>query len=302
MPVTNCISEISKVILGKNTEIKQAICCLLSDGHLLIEDLPGVGKTTMALTLSKVFGLEFIRLQFTSDLLPADVTGISIFNSKDSQFEFHPGPIFTQVLLADEINRATPKTQSALLEAMEEHKVSVDGKTYTLPKPFFVIATQNPSTQIGTYPLPESQLDRFLMKIEMGYPDNKAERSLLSGQDPRQLIDKISTSIPATQLLEMQQAVSQVHTSEEIINYILKIIEKTRNETGFLHGLSPRAGMALKKASQSWAFIHNRDYVLPEDIQAVFSNVCNHRLQCNHEQTDKDVKQLSHEIIQNIEV
>lgn len=302
MPVSDCISEISKVILGKNTEIKQAICCLLSDGHLLIEDLPGVGKTTLALTLSKVFGLEFIRLQFTSDLLPADVTGISIFDSKNNQFEFHPGPIFTQVLLADEINRATPKTQSALLEAMEEHKVSVDGKTHTLSKPFFVIATQNPSTQIGTYPLPESQLDRFLMKIEMGYPDSSAEKRLLSGQDPRLLIDQLNTSIPVSKLLDIQQAVTQVHTSEDIINYILQIVEKSRNETGFIHGLSPRAGMALKKASQSWAFIHNRDYVLPEDIQAVFSSVCNHRLQCNHEQTDKNVKQLTNNIIQSIEV
>lgn len=302
MPVSNCISEISKIILGKNTEIKQAVCCLISEGHLLIEDLPGVGKTTMALTLSKVFGLEFIRLQFTSDLLPADVTGISIFDSKNNKFEFHPGPIFTQILLADEINRATPKTQSALLEAMEEHKVSVDGKTYSLEKPFFVIATQNPSTQIGTYPLPESQLDRFLMRIEMGYPDSIAEKKLLSGQDPRQLIEHISTSIPTPKLLEIQLAVTQVHTSEDIINYILKIIEKSRTETGFMHGLSPRAGIALKKASQGWAYIHNRDYVLPEDVQAVFSAVCNHRLQCNHEQTDKTVKQLSNKIIQSIEV
>lgn len=302
MPVSDCISEISKIILGKNTEIKQAICCLLSQGHLLIEDLPGVGKTTLALTMSKVFGLEFIRLQFTSDLLPADVTGVSIFDSQNNKFEFHQGPIFTQVLLADEINRATPKTQSALLEAMEEHKVSVDGKTYTLPNPFFVIATQNPTNQIGTYALPESQLDRFLMKISMGYPDNHAEKRLLSGQDPRLLLEQISAAITAPKLLALQQLVSQVHTSEEIINYILKIIEKSRNEPGFTHGLSPRAGMALKKASQSWAFIHNRDYVLPEDVQAVFSAVCNHRLQSNYEHTEKNVQQLTTEIIQSIEV
>ncbi|MCK4708408.1 MAG: MoxR family ATPase [Gammaproteobacteria bacterium] len=302
MPLSDCISESSKIILGKNREIKLAISCLLAEGHLLIEDLPGVGKTTLALTLAKVFGLQFIRLQFTSDLLPADVTGISIYDNKNNCFDFHPGPIFTQVLLADEINRATPKTQSALLEAMEEHKVSVDGKTYRLPEPFFVIATQNPGTQIGTYSLPESQLDRFLMRIEMGYPDSSAEKRLLSGQDPRLLIEKIKTTISAPKLLELQQAVTQVHTSEDIINYILQIVEKSRNEPSFLHGLSPRAGMALKKASQSWAFIHNRDYVLPEDIQAVFSAVCNHRLQCNHEQTDKNIKQLTNEMIQSIEV
>lgn len=301
MPVSDSISEIRKVILGKDAEIKQAICCLLSQGHLLIEDLPGVGKTTMALTLSKVFGLEFIRLQFTSDLLPADITGISIFDIKKQRFEFHPGPIFTQVLLADEINRATPKTQSALLEAMEEHKVSVDGKTYALPEPFFVIGTQNPSYQLGTYALPESQLDRFLMRIEMGYPDNSAEKRLLSGHDPRQLIQQLKTIITAQSLIEMQQAVTHIHTSDEIINYLLKIIDKTRNDSRFVHGLSPRAGMGLKKASQSWAYIHNRDYVLPEDVQAVFSAVCNHRLQCN-EQTDKTVMQLTNEIIQSIEV
>ncbi|MDH5424109.1 MAG: MoxR family ATPase [Gammaproteobacteria bacterium] len=301
MPVSDCISEIKKIILGKDAEIKQAICCLLSQGHLLIEDLPGVGKTTMALTLSKVFGLEFIRLQFTSDLLPADITGISIFDSKKQQFEFHHGPVFTQVLLADEINRATPKTQSALLEAMEEHKVSVDGKSFALPEPFFVIGTQNPSYQLGTYSLPESQLDRFLMRIEMGYPDNSAERKLLSGQDPRQLIQQLETIITASSLLEMQKAITHIHTSDEIINYLLKIIHNTRNDNRFVHGLSPRAGMGLKKAAQSWAFIHNRDYVLPEDVQAVFSAVCNHRLQCN-EQTEKTVMQLTNEIIQSIEV
>jgi len=302
MPVSETLSEASKIILGKNTEIKQAICCLLSQGHLLIEDLPGVGKTTLALTLAKVFGLQFTRLQFTSDLLPADVTGISIFDSKTSQFEFHPGPVFSQVLLADEINRATPKTQSSLLEAMEEHKVSVDGKTYSLPEPFFVIATQNPVSQLGTFPLPESQLDRFLMKIRMGYPDSIAEKRLLSGQDPRHLIDNIKTIINASDLSAMQTKVTQIHTSEDIINYILQIVDKSRTESGFIHGLSPRAGMALKKAAQAWAFIHNRDFVLPEDVQAVFHTVCDHRLECNYEQTEKSVSQLTSRILSDIEI
>lgn len=302
MPVSQSINEISNIILGKNREIKLAVSCLLASGHLLIEDLPGVGKTTLALTLAQVFGLDFNRLQFTSDLLPADVTGISIFDNKNSQFDFHPGPVFTQVLLADEINRATPKTQSALLEAMEEHRVSVDGKTYELPRPFFVIATQNPVTQIGTFPLPESQLDRFLMKIHLGYPDHQAEKSLLLGQDPRLLIKDIKPAISPQDLLKLQTAVTEIYCSDDIINYLLSIIDRTRQEPGLTGGLSPRAGMALKKAAQSWALIHNRDYVLPEDIQQVFMAVCTHRLQTNFEHTNKDVSLISQEIIQSIEV
>lgn len=302
MPVSKCIAESSKVVLGKSQEIKLAICCLLSQGHLLIEDLPGVGKTTLALTLSRVFGLEFTRLQFTSDLLPADVTGISIFDNNTKRFKFHPGPVFSQILLADEINRATAKTQSALLEAMEEHKVSVDGKTYALPEPFFVIATQNPGSQIGTFALPESQLDRFLMRIKMGYPDKRAEKRLLSGQDPRQLIKQLSSTLTAEELIAMQQQAKQVHVSENIINYILQIADKTRHDNAFIHGLSPRAAMALKRAAQSWAFIHNRDYVLPEDIQAVFSAVCEHRLERHIEQHDFSVMQLSKRLLDSIEV
>jgi len=302
MPLTESIEETGKIILGKEPEIKLAICCLLAEGHLLIEDLPGVGKTTLALTLAKVFGLNFTRLQFTSDLLPADVTGISVYDNKNKQFEFHLGPVFTQVLLADEINRATPKTQSALLEAMEEHKVSIDGKTHTLPQPFFVIATQNPSTQIGTFPLPESQLDRFLMKIKLGYPNKTAEKRLLTGQNPRHLLNDISTTTTPKKLQALQTEVNNTHCSEDIINYILNIIERTRTEPGFTQGLSPRAGLALRKAAQAWALIHNRDYVLPEDVQAVFSSVCEHRLQTNFEQTDKEVKQLTLEIIQSIDV
>lgn len=302
MPVSDSIEECSKIILGKTNEIKLAICCLLAQGHLLIEDLPGVGKTTLALTLSKVFSLNFNRLQFTSDLLPADVTGISIFDNKNNRFDFHPGPVFSQVLLADEINRATPKTQSALLEAMEEHKVSADGITHQLPQPFFVIATQNPMTQIGTYPLPESQLDRFLMKIEMGYPDRSAEKRLLSSQDPRLLINKIKSTITADKLISMQHEVSQVHASEDIINYILEIVDQTRSESALLQGLSPRASMAIKKAAQSWAFINNRDYVLPEDVQSVFNSVANHRLQCSHEHSSENIKQITLKIMQSIEV
>lgn len=302
MPVSDCIAESSKIILGKEHEIKLSICCLLAQGHLLIEDLPGVGKTTLALTLAKVFALQFTRLQFTSDLLPADVTGISIFDNKKNQFEFHPGPIFTQVLLADEINRATPKTQSALLEAMEEHKVSIDGTTYQLPKPFFVIATQNPSNQIGTFPLPESQLDRFLMRIKMGYPDKVAEKRLLSHRDPRELIALIRSTLSTEKLLAMQHDVSNIHTSDNIIEYILKIVDITRNEAAFLQGLSPRASMAIKKAAQSWAFIHNRDFVLPEDIQTIFSVVCNHRLQCNYAESEQSIEQLTKDILQSIDI
>lgn len=302
MPFSNSIESISKIILGKDQEIKLSLCCLLAKGHLLIEDLPGVGKTTLALTLAKVFGLDFNRLQFTSDLLPADVTGISVFDHQKSSFDFHPGPVFTQLLLADEINRATPKTQSALLEAMEEHRVSVDGKTYQLPEPFFVIATQNPLSQIGTYALPESQLDRFLMKIHLGYPNKAAEKQLLSGKDPRLLIDAMQQSLSPEQLSELQNKVLNIHCSDDIIQYILSIVEKSRQEPGFTEGLSPRAGMALKKASQAWALIHQRDYVLPEDVQAVFNSVCLHRLQTNYENTDHDVKQITQEMLSSIAV
>lgn len=302
MPLSNSINTISQIILGKQLEIKLALCCLLAKGHLLIEDLPGVGKTTLALTLAKVFGLDFNRLQFTSDLLPADVTGISVFNNQDMCFEFHPGPVFTQVLLADEINRATPKTQSALLEAMEEHHVSVDGKTHELPSPFFVIATQNPLSQIGTYSLPESQLDRFLMRIHLGYPNKSAEKQLLSGRDPRLKIESMQPDLTPEQLTLLQNKVDSIHCSEDLINYILSIIERTREEPGFTEGLSPRAGMALKKASQAWALIHNRDFVLPEDVQSVFNAVCLHRLQTNYENTDQDVSLLSQEILKSIAV
>jgi len=302
MPFSDSIKSISQIILGKDREIKLALCCLLAKGHLLIEDLPGVGKTTLALTLAKTFGLDFNRLQFTSDLLPADVTGISVFDQQKSRFDFHPGPVFTQLLLADEINRATPKTQSALLEAMEEHRVSVDGKTYDLSEPFFVIATQNPLSQIGTYALPESQLDRFLMQIHLGYPGKSAEKQLLSGSDPRLKIEVMQQSLSPEKLLTLQNHVADIHCSEDIINYILSIVEKSREEPGFTEGLSPRAGMALKRASQAWAIIHNRDFVLPEDIQSVFKAVCLHRLQTNFENTDRDVKQISQEMLNSIAV
>ncbi len=302
MPFSDSIKSISQIILGKDREIKLALCCLLAKGHLLIEDLPGVGKTTLALTLAKNFGLDFNRLQFTSDLLPADVTGISVFDQQKSCFDFHPGPVFTQLLLADEINRATPKTQSALLEAMEEHRVSVDGKTYDLPEPFFVIATQNPLSQIGTYALPESQLDRFLMKIHLGYPGKSAEKQLLSGSDPRLQIEAMQQSLSPEKLLMLQNHVADIHCADDIINYILSIVEKSREEPGFTEGLSPRAGMALKRASQAWAIIHNRDFVLPEDVQSVFNAVCLHRLQTNFENTDRDVKQISQEMLNSIAV
>jgi MoxR-like ATPase len=302
MPINSSIHEINKIILGKEKAIKLAVCCLLAKGHLLIEDMPGVGKTTLALTLSKVFGLDYNRLQFTSDLLPADITGISVYNTQSHQFEFHPGPLFNQVLLADEINRATPKTQSALLEAMEENKVSVDGKTYKLPEPFFVIATQNPVSQHGTFPLPESQLDRFLMRIHIGYPDRKAEKSLLSGRDPRSLLEEIKCTVNPELLEQYQRKIQEVHVSDAIIEYILTIADKTRNEHYFAEGLSPRAGLSLKRAAQAWAFIEMRDYVMPEDIQNVFYAVCQHRLHCAAEFSSQSVEQLLNDLIKSIQI
>ncbi len=295
-------NNISQIILGKQRQIQLAMTCLLANGHLLIEDLPGVGKTTLALTIAKTFGLNFQRVQFTSDLLPADVLGVSIYDMANNQFNFHPGPVFTQTLLADEINRATPKTQSALLEAMEEHQVTQDGKTRTLPEPFFVIATQNPTEQVGTFPLPESQLDRFLMRIEMGYPDQKAERLLLEGKDRRQEIKNINAIITAEKLTEFQKSVDQVHTSKAIIDYLLALIQSSRLSPWFATGLSPRAGLALQKCAQAWALLQGRDHVLPEDIQQVMPSVAAHRLQANPDHQDESIDNLITNLIKQVPV
>ena len=266
------------IILGKSHKIRLALCCLLARGHLLIEDIPGVGKTTLAQALAKLLGLQYQRIQFTSDILPADIIGASVFDAKNLAFSFHPGPIFNQMVLADEINRATPKAQSALLEAMEEHHVTVEGKTYPLPEPFFVIATQNPSHQIGTFPLPESQLDRFLMRIALGYPNHAAERLLLQGQNRHSLIASLPVKLPPEHLLSMQDNVAGVYVSNAVLDYCQAIISYTRQSPDYHCGLSPRAGLALLSAAKAWAFLDQRDAVIPEDIQAVLAAVAGHRL------------------------
>jgi MoxR-like ATPase len=274
----NIISQIAGVVLGKEEQIRLALTCLFAKGHLLIQDIPGIGKTTLAKALSKCLGLNFRRIQFTSDMLPGDILGTSIFEQKSSNFVFHPGPIFTQVLLADEINRATPKTQSALLEAMEEQQVTIEGETRMLVSPFFVIATQNPLEQYGTFPLPESQLDRFLMRIELGYPDRAAEKKLLKSENIRQVLSEMSECILFTDVLDIQRRIDAVHISDALLSYIQDILEFTRSSDHFHVGLSPRAGLALLQASRSWSFLHGQEYVLPEDVQKVMPWVVGHRL------------------------
>jgi MoxR-like ATPase len=276
--IKKTIEQIGTVLLGKEHQIKLAISCLLSRGHLLIEDLPGMGKTTMAHALAKALNLTYNRIQFTSDLLPADVLGVSIFDKETGEFNFHPGPIFSQLVLADEINRTTPKSQSALLEAMEERQVTIEGKTRPLPEPFFVIATQNPSTQAGTFPLPESQLDRFLMKIELGYPDVNAERMLLEGEDRRLVLERLKPVIDVRTLQGLQDEVQQVKVSESLLDYIQRLVQYTRKAPEFAYGLSPRGTLALLNSAKSWAFIEDRTHVVPEDVQAVLPSVVEHRL------------------------
>lgn len=277
--VSALIAAANQIILGKEPQIRLALACLLARGHLLIEDLPGVGKTTLAHTLARLLGLQFSRIQFTSDMLPADVIGISIFDREQSNFRFLPGPLFSQILLADEINRATPKTQSALLEAMEERQVTAEGETRALPDPFFVIATQNPSTQIGTFPLPESQLDRFLLRIELGYPDRHAERALLESGGRRDQLPTLAACLAPDQLRPLQEQAAAVHVSAALLDYVQTLVEATRTHAKFVHGLSPRAALALLAAARAWAFIDGRTMVLPEDVQAVLPGVACHRLQ-----------------------
>jgi MoxR-like ATPase len=276
--IDDVLASLDSILLGKDRAVRLAFCCLLARGHLLIEDIPGVGKTTLAHALARILGLEFRRVQFTSDLLPADVVGNSIFDPTSRQFVFHPGPIFAQMLLTDEVNRATPKAQSALLEAMEEGQVTIDGETHLLPTPFFVIATQNPQRQIGTYPLPESQLDRFLMRLEIGFPGRLAEKEMLAGQDRRDLIRELKPMITLEQLLSWQTQVRALHVSDAVRDYILDLLEKSRQLDGTGAGLSPRAGLALQRSAQAWAFAAARDMVVPEDVQAVAPSVIAHRL------------------------
>ena len=277
-PLANVMRMAGEIILGKDQQIRMAMCCILARGHLLIEDVPGVGKTTLSHVIASLLGLHYQRIQFTSDLLPADIVGVSIFDRESSTFRFHPGPVFSQVILADEINRASPKAQSALLEAMEEHQVTADGQTMKLPEPFFVIATQNPSHQVGTFPLPESQLDRFLMRIRLGYPDQAAERALLKGEDRRELIAKISPAMTVQDLLALQKDVTNIFVSEALIDYVQALVTHTRDSARFEVGLSPRAGLAVLRAAQAWAMMAGRRQVLPEDVQTTLPAVVDHRL------------------------
>jgi MoxR-like ATPase len=276
--IDTAITAIEQIILGKPHQVRLAVCCLLARGHCLIEDLPGVGKTTLSQTIAHVFGLAFNRIQFTSDLLPADILGVSIFDPKKQEFAFHPGPVFAHFVLADEINRATPKTQSALLEAMEERQITVEGITRELDEPFFVIGTQNPLDQSGTFPLPESQLDRFMIKIKLGYPDAKAERALLAGGNPREKLHAIASVFDINRFLEIQQAVSNVHCSQPLLHYVQDLIQATRDPGLFVYGISPRAGLAVVQASKSWALMNGRSHAEPGDVKSVFASVSGHRL------------------------
>ncbi len=300
--ILTAIEEIGTVLLGKDNEIRLALCCLLSEGHLLIEDLPGMGKTTLAQALAKVFGLAFNRIQFTSDLLPADILGVSVFEQQTGSFNFHQGPIFNQLILADEINRATPKTQSALLEAMEEGQVTVEGETRILPAPFFVIATQNPVTMAGTFPLPESQLDRFLMCLTIGYPDPRAERILLESIGNREGLKSISNCFGSAELLQLRDASAAVATSKLLLDYVQRLIACTRDTAQFHCGLSPRGSIALVRAAKTWACMQGRDHAIPEDVQAVFGAVVEHRLQAHRETRLAAGSTLSNHILNMVDV
>ncbi len=287
------VTELNKILLGKDTQVRLALCGLLARGHLLIGDIPGMGKTTLPHALAKIMGLSYQRIQFTNDLLPADVLGYSMYDKQAGSLVFHPGPIFAQVVLADEINRASPRTQSALLEAMEERQVSIEGETRPLPSPFFVIATQNPIEQGGTFPLPESQLDRFLMRLRLGYPDPKAERELLEGEDRKTLTDRLQAILPHDQLQALQGAVDEITASPALLDYLQRLLEQSRRMPGLLYGLSPRAGLGLLRAAKAWALMAGRNHVLPDDIQAVFPSVAEHRLEQGESGKSKErVRQL----------
>lgn len=273
-----CLKAVDEILLGKDRQVRLALACLLARGHLLIEDLPGMGKTTLSHALARVLGLSFQRIQFTSDLLPGDILGTSVFDKDSGQFVFHPGPIFAELVLADEINRATPKSQSALLEAMEEGQVTIEGATRPLPEPFFVIATQNPASQGGTFSLPESQMDRFLMRLSLGYPGCAAERSLLLGEARRNLLPRLEPLLDHAALAAFQAEVPKVRASDALVDYVLRLVEATRTQSAFALGLSPRGSLALLAAARAWALLVGRDYVIPEDVQAVLPAVAGHRL------------------------
>jgi MoxR-like ATPase len=284
--LSSAIEQLNTVVLGKDREIRLSVACLLARGHLLIEDIPGVGKTTLAHALSRVLGLTYQRVQFTSDLLPADVIGVSVYDRGSGSFQFHRGPVFAQLVLADEVNRATPKAQSALLEAMEERQVTVDGVSHPLPEPFFVVATQNPSYQIGTFPLPESQLDRFLMRIELGYPAASHERALLRGRDRRDLLAGLPSVLSPEVIVPLQRQITSLHASDALVDYVQAVVRASRDGSEFLAGLSTRAAISLLRAAQAWAFLHGHAGVLPEDLQSVLPAVVGHRLR-PREATDR---------------
>lgn len=301
--IQRSITAIGKVLLGKEQQIRLALACLFARGHLLIEDLPGLGKTTLAQALSHTLGLRYSRIQFTSDLLPADIIGVSIYDRNTATFTFHPGPVFNQLILADEINRTTPKTQSALLEAMAEGQITVEGETRRLPQPFFVIATQNPLLQAGTFPLPESQLDRFLMRIQMGYPDPAAEKQLLLEGDPRRHLEQLQPVLSPQQLLLIQQHVDEIQASDALVTYLQKLVQFTRDK-GRDYGISPRGALAVLQAAKAWALIMDRAYVIPEDIQAVIEPVCAHRLPLSSDGTGRirDDQGLIQQALQAVDI
>ena len=298
----NARAALGRVILDKDRQISLALACLLARGHLLIEDLPGLGKTMLAQALARVLGLSFNRIQFTSDLLPADIVGVSIFRKDAGEFEFQPGPVFAQLVLADEVNRATPKAQSALLEAMEEQQVSVDGNTRRLPEPFFVVATQNPADQIGTFPLPESQLDRFLMRLTMGYPNESNERELITGQDRRKMLADIEPSTTAETLLALQAAAATVHMSEPLVDYIQALVRQTRESPNIDIGLSPRGAQALAAAARAHAFVEGHPGVYPDDVQAVFAAVAGHRLKAAGNTSHRDAAELCRHVLDSVDI
>ena len=300
--IESALAGLNRIILGKDRQLRLSLACLLARGHLLIEDIPGVGKTTLAHALARTLGLVYQRIQFTSDLLPADIIGVSVFEPEGGQFRFHRGPVFAQLVLADEVNRATPKAQSALLEAMEEHQVTADGNTYPMTEPFFVIATQNPVYQVGTFPLPESQLDRFLMRIELGYPEDALERQLLLGQDRRDLLATLVPALAPQQLLRLQRDVPQVHASEALLDYVQAVAAHTRRTAEFQAGLSPRAVIALLRAAQAWALMHAHDGVLPEDVQAVLPAVVGHRLAPRDESRFRGAGEIGQHVLDAVPV
>lgn len=300
--IESAVAEISNVVLGKEKQIRLSLCCLFAGGHLLMEDKPGMGKTTLSQALAKVFGLEYSRIQFTSDLLPADILGVTIYDQKSGEFSFHKGPIFSNLILADEINRTTPKTQSALLEAMEEGQVSIDNNTMVLPSPFFVIATQNPVSFAGTYPLPESQLDRFLMRLQIGYPDPVAERELLNNRDQRRNLAEMKQTLSPEDVTHISARIAEVHATDTLLDYVQRIVAYTRQDNLFSFGLSPRGAMALIKSARTWALMHDRMHVIPEDVQMVLPSVVDHRLRSVTDASGRSGESYSQRLLNEVDI